>query len=52
MPRLQLAQNGQHPEDLPPGQQEFFRRLGLHLGTTIDAYAAALAGTGGARPAP
>ena len=34
-------------QDLPPGQQEFFRRLGLHLGTTIDAYAAAaLAGTG------
>ncbi len=26
---------------LPPGQQQFFRRLGLHPGTTIDAYAAA-----------
>jgi tetratricopeptide (TPR) repeat protein len=26
---------------LAPGQQEFFRRLGLHPGTTIDAYAAA-----------
>jgi tetratricopeptide (TPR) repeat protein len=32
---------------LDPGQQEFFRRLGLHPGTAIDAYAAAaLAGTG------
>jgi tetratricopeptide (TPR) repeat protein len=32
---------------LAPGQQEFFRRLGLHPGTTIDAYAAAaLSGTG------
>jgi tetratricopeptide (TPR) repeat protein len=32
---------------LAPGQQEFFRGLGLHPGTTIDAYAAAaLAGTG------
>ena len=31
---------------LDPGQQEFFRRLGLHPGTTIDGYAAAaLAGT-------
>jgi tetratricopeptide (TPR) repeat protein len=31
---------------LTPGQQDFFRRLGLHPGTTIDAYAAAaLAGT-------
>jgi DNA-binding SARP family transcriptional activator/tetratricopeptide (TPR) repeat protein len=26
---------------LAPGQQQFFRRLGLHPGTTIDAYAAA-----------
>jgi tetratricopeptide (TPR) repeat protein len=26
---------------LPPGQQTFFRRIGLHLGTTTDAYAAA-----------
>jgi tetratricopeptide (TPR) repeat protein/DNA-binding XRE family transcriptional regulator len=26
---------------LPPGQQQFFRRLGLHPGSTIDAYAAA-----------
>jgi tetratricopeptide (TPR) repeat protein len=26
---------------LPPGQQEFFRCLGLHPGTTIDGYAAA-----------
>ena len=26
---------------LDPGQQQFFRRLGLHPGTTIDAYAAA-----------
>ena len=26
---------------LPSGRQEFLRRLGLHLGTTIDAYAAA-----------
>jgi hypothetical protein len=32
---------------LDPGQREFFRRLGLHPGTTIDSYAAAaLAGTG------
>ena len=32
---------------LAPGQQEFFRCLGLHPGTTIDAYAAAaVAGTG------
>ncbi len=32
---------------LPPGLQRFFRCLGLHLGTMIDAYAAAaLAGTG------
>ena len=32
---------------LDPGQQEFFRRLGLHPGATIDAYAgAALADTG------
>ena len=32
---------------LPPGLQDLFRRLGLHLGTTIDPYAAAaLAGTG------
>ena len=31
---------------LDPGLQEFFRRLGLHPGTTIDGYAAAaLAGT-------
>jgi tetratricopeptide (TPR) repeat protein len=31
---------------LDPGQQQFFRRLGLHPGTTIDAYAAAaLVGT-------
>jgi tetratricopeptide (TPR) repeat protein len=31
---------------LDPGQREFFRRLGLHPGTTIDSYAAAsLAGT-------
>jgi tetratricopeptide (TPR) repeat protein len=31
---------------LAPGQQQFFRRLGLHPGTAIDAYAAAaLAGT-------
>jgi tetratricopeptide (TPR) repeat protein len=31
---------------LPPGRQEFFRRLGLHPGTTIDGYAAAaLVGT-------
>jgi DNA-binding SARP family transcriptional activator/tetratricopeptide (TPR) repeat protein len=29
---------------LAPGQQRFFRRLGLHLGTTIDAYAAAALG--------
>ena len=37
---------------LDPGQQEFFRRLGLHPGTTTDAYAAAaLAGiAAGARP--
>jgi tetratricopeptide (TPR) repeat protein/transcriptional regulator with XRE-family HTH domain len=27
--------------DLTPGQQRLFRRLGLHLGTDIDAYAAA-----------
>ncbi len=27
--------------DLAPGQQQFFRRLGLHPGTTIDGYAAA-----------
>ncbi len=27
--------------DLAPGQQRFFRRLGLHPGTTIDGYAAA-----------
>jgi tetratricopeptide (TPR) repeat protein len=27
--------------DLPPGQQRLFRRLGLHPGTEIDAYAAA-----------
>jgi tetratricopeptide (TPR) repeat protein len=27
---------------LAPGQQQFFRRLGLHPGTTIDAYAAAV----------
>ncbi len=26
---------------LPPGQQQFFRRLGLHPGTSTDAYAAA-----------
>jgi tetratricopeptide (TPR) repeat protein len=33
--------------DLPPGQQRLFRRLGLHPGTDIDAYAAAaLDGTG------
>jgi hypothetical protein len=32
---------------LDPDQREFFRRLGLHPGTTIDSYAAAaLAGTG------
>ena len=32
---------------LDPGQREFFRRLGLHPGTTIDSYAAAaLARTG------
>jgi len=32
---------------LDPGQREFFRRLGLHPGTTIDSYAAAaLAGAG------
>jgi tetratricopeptide (TPR) repeat protein len=32
---------------LDPGQRAFFRRLGLHPGTTIDSYAAAaLAGTG------
>ena len=32
---------------LPPGRQQFFRRLGLHPGTTIDAYAAAaLVGVG------
>jgi tetratricopeptide (TPR) repeat protein len=32
---------------LSPGQRQFFRRLGLNPGTTIDAYAAAaLAGTG------
>ena len=30
---------------LPPGQQQFFRRLGLHPGTSTDAYAAALAGS-------
>jgi DNA-binding SARP family transcriptional activator len=28
-------------QHLHPGQQEFFRHLGLHPGTTIDAYAAA-----------
>jgi len=28
-------------QHLAPGQQEFFRRLGLHPGTTIDGYAAA-----------
>jgi tetratricopeptide (TPR) repeat protein len=27
--------------ELPPGQQQFFRQLGLHPGTDIDAYAAA-----------
>ena len=33
-------------EDLAPGQQQLFRRLGLHPGADIDAYAAAaLAGT-------
>jgi tetratricopeptide (TPR) repeat protein/transcriptional regulator with XRE-family HTH domain len=34
-------------QDLTPGQQRLFRRLGLHPGTDIDAYAAAaLDGTG------
>jgi len=28
-------------QSLGPGQQQFFRRLGLHPGSTIDAYAAA-----------
>ena len=38
---------------LTPGQQQFFRRLGLHPGTTIDAYAAAaLAGIPLARTPP
>ena len=31
---------------LPLGQRQFFRRLGLNPGTTIDAYAAALTGAG------
>ena len=37
---------------LTPGQQQFLRRLGLHLGTSIEAYAcAALAGTSVAQAA-
>jgi tetratricopeptide (TPR) repeat protein len=32
---------GMSYEHLDPGQQEFFRRLALHPGTTIDGYAAA-----------
>lgn len=28
-------------QDLPPGRQRLFRRLGLHPGTELDAYAAA-----------
>ena len=38
--------------DLTPDQQRLFRRLGLHAGPDIDAYAAALDGTGlGTAPA-
>ena len=33
-------------EDLAPDQQRLLRRLGLHPGTDIDGYAAALGGTG------
>jgi hypothetical protein len=36
----ELLQPGQ---DLTPGQQRMFRRLGLHLGPDIDAFAAAAA---------
>jgi DNA-binding SARP family transcriptional activator len=39
-------------QHLDPGQQQFFRRLGLHPGTTTDAYAAAaLAGVSPAEAA-
>ncbi len=39
-------------DHLDPGRQAFFRRLGLHPGTTLDAFAAAaLAGTGVAEAA-
>jgi len=36
---------------LDPGQREFFRRLGLHPGTTIDSYAAAALADAGLRDA-